>query len=78
MEQPPLALVDADGFSCSCEAAFAPDLRGKPVAVLTKQLGIPRGAPLQQVLPASSSRAYSSSVRTWRSTGTAPPGSCRR
>ncbi len=62
--QQTLALIDADGFYCSCEAAFAPDLRGKPVAVLsnndgnvisrnqaTKRLGIPMGAPLHQVLP---------------------------
>src|SRR5579862_8896706 len=64
MRDQTLALVDADGFYCACEIAFAPDLRGKPVAVLsnndgniisrnqaTKKLGIPMGEPLHQVVP---------------------------
>ncbi len=52
------ALVDCNNFYASCERAFRPDLRGKPVAVLSnndgciiarsnevKALGIPMGAP---------------------------------
>ena len=54
----PLALVDCNNFYASCERLFQPDLRGKPVVVLSnndgcviarsneaKALGIPMGAP---------------------------------
>ena len=64
MPQQTVALVDCDAFYCSCETLFMPGLRGKPVGVLSnndgnvisrnracKQLGIPMGAPLHQVLP---------------------------
>ncbi|MFT5684861.1 MAG: DNA polymerase V, partial [Myxococcota bacterium] len=56
------ALIDCDSFYVSCERLFRPDLRLKPVAVLSnndgcivsrsaevKALGIPTGAPLFQV-----------------------------
>lgn len=52
------ALVDCNNFYASCERVFRPDLRGKPVVVLSnndgcviarseeaKQVGIPMGAP---------------------------------
>lgn len=52
------ALVDVNNFYCSCETVFRPDLRGKPVLVLSnndgcviarsaevKELKIPMGAP---------------------------------
>ena len=52
------ALVDCNNFYASCERVFRPDLRGKPIAVLSnndgcviarsneaKALGIPMGAP---------------------------------
>src|SRR6476660_1460544 len=54
----PLALVDCNNFYVSCERVFQPELRGKPVVVLSnndgcviarsneaKALGIPMGAP---------------------------------
>jgi DNA polymerase V len=54
----PFALVDCNNFYVSCERLFQPDLRGKPVVVLSnndgcviarsneaKVLGIPMGAP---------------------------------
>ncbi len=56
------ALVDCNTFYASCEKVFRPDLRGKPVLVLSnndgcivalsreaKALGIPRGIPLFKV-----------------------------
>ncbi len=59
-----LALVDCNNFYVSCERVFRPDLRGKPVAVLSnndgcivarsqevKALGIKMGVPLFQVQP---------------------------
>ena len=52
------ALVDCNNFYASCERLFRPDLRNKPIAVLSnndgcaiarseeaKALGIPMGAP---------------------------------
>jgi len=33
------ALIDANSFYCSCERAFDPKLRGKPVAVLSNNDG---------------------------------------
>jgi len=52
------ALVDVNSFYARCETVFRPDLRGKPVVVLSnndgcviarsagaKTLGIPMGAP---------------------------------
>jgi DNA polymerase V len=54
----PIALVDIDNFYVSCERVFQPQLRGKPVVVLSnndgcviarsneaKALGIAMGAP---------------------------------
>jgi len=54
-----IALVDCNSFYASCEKIFRPDLRDKPVVVLSnndgcivalsreaKELGIPRGAPI--------------------------------
>ena len=54
-----LALVDCNNFFASCERVFRPDLRGRPVVVLSnndgcviarsdesKALGIPMGAPI--------------------------------
>ena len=56
------ALVDCNAFYCSCERLFRPDLRNKPVGVLSnndgcfvsrtnelKKLGIKMGAPYVQV-----------------------------
>ncbi|MGI6717584.1 MAG: Y-family DNA polymerase [Bacteroidales bacterium] len=53
-----VALIDCNNFFCSCERVFNPDLRNKPVVVLSnndgcviarsneaKMLGIPMGAP---------------------------------
>lgn len=58
------ALVDCNNFYASCERLFRPDLRGKPVAVLSnndgciiarsnevKALGIPMGAPTFKFAP---------------------------
>jgi DNA polymerase V len=55
------ALIDCNNFYASCERVFRPDLRGKPVVVLSnndgcviarsneaKDLGIPMGAPAYQ------------------------------
>ncbi len=57
-----IALVDCDSFYASCERIFRPDLKGKPVIVLSnndgcviarsreaKTLGIPMGVPYFQV-----------------------------
>jgi DNA polymerase V len=57
-----IGLMDCNNFFVSCERLFRPDLRGKPVAVLSsndgcivarsqevKDLGIPMGVPLFQV-----------------------------
>ncbi len=54
----PVALADCNNFYVSCERVFQPELRGKPVVVLSnndgcviarsneaKLLGIPMGAP---------------------------------
>lgn len=54
-----IALVDCNNFYASCERVFRPDLKGKPVAVLSnndgciiarsqevKALGVPMGAPM--------------------------------
>lgn len=56
------ALVDANSFYCSAEQVFRPDLRGKPLVVLSnndgcivaanrqaKELGIPKFAPFFKV-----------------------------
>lgn len=56
------AIVDCNSFYCSCERLFRPDLKNKPVVVLSnndgciiartdeaKQAGIPMGAPFFQV-----------------------------
>ncbi|MFA6832936.1 MAG: Y-family DNA polymerase, partial [Bacteroidaceae bacterium] len=56
------ALVDCNNFYVSCERVFRPDLRGKPVVVLSnndgcvvalsnecKKLGIHRGVPLYEI-----------------------------
>ena len=53
-----IALVDCNSFYCSCERAFSPKLKDKPIVVLSnndgcavartneaKALGIPMGAP---------------------------------
>ena len=55
------ALVDCNNFYASCERVFRPDLKGKPVVVLSnndgcviarsneaKALNIPMGAPAYQ------------------------------
>ena len=34
-----LALIDANNFYCSCERAFDPRLRGKPLVVLSNNDG---------------------------------------
>ena len=52
------AIIDCNSFYCSCERLFRPDLRNKPVVVLSnndgciisrsdeaKQLGVAMGAP---------------------------------
>lgn len=58
-ETPPVyALIDVNSMYCSCEEAFRPDLRGRPVVVLSnndgalvavnraaKALGVRRGEP---------------------------------
>lgn len=57
-----VGLMDCNNFFVSCERLFRPDLRGKPVAVLSsndgcivarsqevKDIGIPMGAPLFQI-----------------------------
>ena len=62
MNTPVFALVDGNSFYASCEKVFRPDLRDKPVVVLSnndgcvvarsaeaKALGIPMGAPLFQI-----------------------------
>lgn len=70
------ALVDCNSFYASCEKVFRPDLRHKPVVVLSnndgcivamsseaKKLDIPRGAPLfkvQQRLNAAGAEVFSS------------------
>lgn len=59
-----IALVDCNNFYCSCERVFRPDLRDRPVVVLSnndgcviarsnesKALGIGMGAPYYQVRP---------------------------
>ena len=59
-----IALVDCNSFYASCETAFRPDLRGKPVIVLSnndgcvvarsaeaKAIGIEMGAPVFQIQP---------------------------
>lgn len=59
----PVALVDCNDFYVSCERVFQPELRGKPVVVLSnndgcviarsneaKALGIPMDAPGTWVL----------------------------
>jgi DNA polymerase V len=33
------ALVDGNNYYCSCEAIFRPDLRGKPIVVLSNNDG---------------------------------------
>jgi hypothetical protein len=38
------ALNDADSFYCSCERAFDPVLRGKPLAVISNNDGAPSPA----------------------------------
>jgi DNA polymerase V len=56
------ALVDCNSFYCSCERVFKPDLRTRPVLVLSnndgcviartnevKALGIPMGAPAHSI-----------------------------
>jgi DNA polymerase V len=58
MNQKVIALVDCNSFYCSCERLFRPDLRHRPVGVLSnndgcfvsrtnelKALGVPMGAP---------------------------------
>lgn len=53
-----IALIDCDSFFCNCERLFRPDLKNKPIGVLSnndgcfvsrtpelKQIGIPMGAP---------------------------------
>lgn len=70
------ALVDCNSFYASCEKVFRPDLRNRPVVVLSnndgcivamsnevKKLDIPRGAPLfkvQQRLDAAGAEVFSS------------------
>lgn len=59
-----IALVDCNNFYCSCERVFRPDLRDKPVVVLSnndgcviarsnesKALGLKMGDPYYQVKP---------------------------
>lgn len=56
-----IALVDCDSFFCNCERIFRPDLKNKPIGVLSnndgcfvsrtpelKKIGIPMGAPYFQ------------------------------
>ena len=57
-----IAFVDCSAFYCSCEQLFRPDLRGRPVVVLSnndgcviarteeaKALGVPMGAPFYKI-----------------------------
>jgi len=61
MDNKIFALIDCNNFYCSCERAFNPSLKNKPVAVLSnndgcivarsdevKALGIPMGAPFHE------------------------------
>ena len=70
------ALIDCNNFYASCERVFRPDLRGKPVVVLSnndgcviarsneaKDLGIPMGAPafqFKQILEKNNIAVFSS------------------
>ncbi|BEV70931.1 MULTISPECIES: Y-family DNA polymerase [unclassified Paludibacterium] len=62
--RPRFALVDGNSFYCSCERVFRPDLRGRPIVVLSnndgcivarsreaKALALPMAAPYHQLRP---------------------------
>lgn len=71
-----IALVDCQNFYVSCERVFRPDLRQRPVAVLSnndgciiarceevKRLGVPMGAPYfkwKEELGAAGAKVFSS------------------
>ncbi len=75
------ALVDCNNFFCSCERVFRPDLRNKPVVVLSnndgcivarsqevKDLGVPMAAPYfkyKEVLTKNKVRVFSSNYQLY-------------
>ena len=75
------ALVDCNNFNASCERLFQPQLRNKPVAVLSnndgciiarsnevKALGVPMGAPYfkyKELLQANKATVFSSNYELY-------------
>ncbi|SAJ83195.1 DNA polymerase V subunit UmuC [Klebsiella aerogenes] len=77
------ALVDVSSFYASCETIFRPDLRGKPVVVLSnndgcviarsaeaKKLGIKMGIRISNAKTSSACMKWFASVQTMNSTRT--------
>lgn len=79
--QPYFLVIDCDSFFVSCEQLFRPDLKGKPVVVLSsndgcviarsyeaKQLGVPMGAPyfkVKESLQFNNVRFFSSNFKLY-------------
>ncbi len=72
------ALIDVNSMYCSCEEAFRPDLRGRPVVVLSnndgalvavnraaKALGVRRGSPISAAAACWNSITLPYSVPTY-------------
>ncbi len=86
-ETPPVyALIDVNSMYCSCEEAFRPDLRGRPVVVLSnndgalvavnraaKALGVRRGSPISAAAACWNSITLPYSVPTTPFTPHSPP-----
>jgi DNA polymerase V len=80
------ALADVNSFYASCEKVFRPDLRGKPVVVLSnndgcviarskaKLLGIKMGVPWFRLKDAQFPRSCTCSPATMSCTPRCPPG----